>query len=367
VKKKSSESREIVRPVFEKEIQKLKVNVTNFHDKMKDERKKFEAKNIFKYETGSEAAYKSIISTRTELLGFEKDSKLFAENARIFDQGDIMKPSWRSTLWKDINTDEMEEVTKNFIKFFKSMDKSIRTNDAYINLDAESKKFMSSIPVIADLKHPSMRDRHWDAVKKVTKSSFTVDATFKLSSLIDIGLFNFEEDISEIVNGAQKEQRMEVALKKISTVWTSVEFEFTKHKDTDLHLIRLKEEDFDTLEDHQVQIQDMMSSKHVAVFEKKVVEWQGKLSKVSDVYGIMSEIQRTWAYLETLFIGSEEVEKELPEDTVPFAQVNVTMEKSLRSLFAAKKAVDGANAPGLYDDMEQMQDKLTKCEKSLAN
>jgi len=91
------------------------------------------------------------------------------------------------------------------------------------------------------------------------------------------------------------------------------------------------------------------------------------LSKVSDVNGIMSEIQRTWAYLETLFIGSEEVKKELPEDTVRFAQVNVTMEKSLRSLFAAKKAVDGANAPGLYDDMEQMQDKLTKCEKSLAN
>jgi len=397
VKKQAPESRENVRPILEKEIQKLKVNVTNFHEKMKEERKKFEAKNIFKYETGTEAAYKSILSTRTELLAFEKDSKLLAENARIFDQGDIMKPSqeilaknfedlskvtqlwhtiamintqfdsWRSTLWKDINTDEMEEVTKNFIKFVKSMDKSIRTHDAYINLDAESKKFMSSIPLIADLKHPSMRDRHWDAVKKVTKSSFTVDASFKLSSLIDIGLFNFEEDISEIVNGAQKEQRMEVALKKISSVWTGVEFEFTKHKDTDLHLIRLKEEDFDTLEDHQVQIQNMMASKYVAVFEKEVVEWQGKLSKVSDVNGIMSEIQRTWAYLETLFIGSEEVKKELPEDTVRFAQVNVTMEKSLRSLFAAKKAVDGANAPGLYDDMEQMQDKLTKCEKSLAN
>jgi dynein heavy chain len=28
----------------------------------------------------------------------------------------------------------------------------------------------------------------------------------------------------------------------------------------------------------------------------------------------MAEIQRTWAYLETLFIGSEEVKKELPED-----------------------------------------------------
>jgi dynein heavy chain len=35
-----------------------------------------------------------------------------------------------------------------------------------------------------------------------------------------------------------------------------------------------------------------------------VTGWQTKLSGVSDVVTIMNEIQRTWAYLETLFIGS---------------------------------------------------------------
>lgn len=42
----------------------------------------------------------------------------------------------------------------------------------------------------------------------------------------------------------------------------------------------------------------------------------------ADVNQIMSEIQRTWAYLESLFIHSEEVKKELPEATERFARID---------------------------------------------
>jgi dynein heavy chain len=129
----------------------------------------------------------------------------------------------------------------------------------------------------------------------------------------------------------------------------------------------LKEEDFDILEDHQVQVQNMMSSRYLATFEEQVTTWQKKLATVSDVVQIMTEIQRTWAYLETLFIGSEEVKKELPEDTTRFAGIDVTMKKTLRSIKASKNAVEGANSPGCYEGMEDMQSKLELCEKSLAN
>lgn len=42
----------------------------------------------------------------------------------------------------------------------------------------------------------------------------------------------------------------------------------------------------------------------------------------ADVNQILSEIQRTWAYLESLFIHSEEVKKELPEATERFARID---------------------------------------------
>jgi len=32
--------------------------------------------------------------------------------------------------------------------------------------------------------------------------------------------------------------------------WTEVEFELMKHKDTDIHVLKLIEENFETLEEH---------------------------------------------------------------------------------------------------------------------
>jgi hypothetical protein len=42
-------------------------------------------------------------------------------------------------------------------------------------------------------------------------------------------------------------------------------------------------------------------------FRDDILGWNKKLMNVADVNQLMSEIQRTWAYLESLFIHSEEV------------------------------------------------------------
>ena len=52
----------------------------------------------------------------------------------------------------------------------------------------------------------------------------------------------------------------------------------------------------------------------------------------SDVFTILQEIQRTWSYLEPLFIGSEEVKKELPEDAKRFETIDVDVKNILKSV-----------------------------------
>ena len=126
---------------------------------------------------------------------------------------------------------------------------------------------------------------------------------------------------------------MEQALKKISGTWMNVEFVFSQHQQSEVQLIKLSEEDFECLEDHQLQIQNMMDSRYLSTFEAEVTLWQKTLSGVADVVSIMNEIQRTWAYLETLFIGSEEVKKELPEDTLRFAGIDVDVRRVLKDFF----------------------------------
>ena len=58
-----------------------------------------------------------------------------------------------------------------------------------------------------------------------------------------------------------------------------------------------------------------MTSKYIAHFLEEVSGWQKKLSTTDAVMTIWLEVQRTWSYLESIFIGSEDIRKQLPEDS----------------------------------------------------
>lgn len=68
----------------------------------------------------------------------------------------------------------------------------------------------------------------------------------------------------------------------------------------------------------QVQLQNMLSSKYIAHFLTEVSTWQKKLSTADQVISVWMEVQRTWSHLESIFIGSEDIRSQLPEDSARF-------------------------------------------------
>ena len=66
---------------------------------------------------------------------------------------------------------------------------------------------------------------------------------------------------------------MEKTLKAIEEFWKDVEFEFTQQKGSDVQMLRLSEENFETLEENQTQVNGMFSSRYLATFETKCVQW----------------------------------------------------------------------------------------------
>ena len=81
---------------------------------------------------------------------------------------------------------------------------------------------------------------------------------------------------------------------------------------------------------------------------------------------VQNEIQRTWAYLETLFIGSEEVKKELPVDADRFVAIDIDVKRVLKDILTVKNAVLACSKdPELIKTLESTKSKLEMCEKSL--
>lgn len=60
--------------------------------------------------------------------------------------------AWKQTLWSNIDTTVMEDGAKNFVKEVKSLNKKVRDEDCFKGIDGVVKNFLTSVPLVADLR-----------------------------------------------------------------------------------------------------------------------------------------------------------------------------------------------------------------------
>jgi dynein heavy chain, axonemal len=51
----------------------------------------------------------------------------------------------------------------------KSLNKKMRDEDVFRGVDGAVKNFLTSVPLVADLRSPAMRERHWEQLMATTK------------------------------------------------------------------------------------------------------------------------------------------------------------------------------------------------------
>lgn len=153
---------------------------------------------------------------------------------------------------------------------------------------------------------------------KIIQVKFSIEESTTLHDLVTLNLHKHEDDVKNIVDKCVKEMSMEKSLKEFDETWNTMQFEYLPHARTKLSLLKVKEELIEILEDNQVQLQNMLSSKFVGHFYDKVADWQAKLNTADRIIHLWLEVQITWAYLEAIFIGSDDIRKQLPEDTERF-------------------------------------------------
>lgn len=273
---------------------------------------------------------------------------------------------WKTTPWKEINVEQMDMDCKKFAKDIRSLDKEMRAWDTYLGVENVVKNMLTSLRAVSELQNPAIRERHWQQLMAATKVRFVMDESTTLADLLSLNLHNFEDDVRNIVDKAVKEMSMEKVLKELDVTWAQMEFEHEPHPRTKITMLKTSEELIETLEDNQVQLQNMLTSKYIAHFLQEVSTWQKKLSTADQVIGIWMEVQRTWSHLESIFIGSEDIRNQLPEDSKRFDGIDTDFKELVKEVEKTKNVVDATNIPNLYERLETLQGQLTLCEKALA-
>lgn len=186
-----------------------------------------------------------------------------------------------------------------------------------------------------------------------------------LADLLELQLHKFEDEVKNIVDKSVKEMAMEKVLNDLNTNWKTLEFETEVHDRTKLKVIRVSEEILEALEDNQVQLQNMMSSKFIAHFLADVSQWQNLLSNADQVISSWMEVQRKWMYLESIFIGSEDIRNQLPLEAKRFEDVDKTFKLLLADISNNLNVIKATNKSGLYDKLDMLLKQLVLCEKAL--
>lgn len=72
----------------------------------------------------------------------------------------------------------------------------------------------------------------------------------------------------------------------------------------------------------KIQLQGIFQSKHVDHFQFQVMELQKQLTVADSVLMVWMEVQRTWAYMESIFKGCDDISQQLPVDVHRFQAID---------------------------------------------
>uniref|UniRef100_A0A4X1UQ33 AAA+ ATPase domain-containing protein n=1 Tax=Sus scrofa TaxID=9823 RepID=A0A4X1UQ33_PIG len=278
----------------------------------------------------------------------------------------VMVRGRQTTKWQDINVEQMDIDCKKFAKDVRSLDKEMKSWDAFVGLDNTVKNMITALRAVSELQNPAIRDRHWQQLMQATQVKFEMSDETTLADLLQLNLHRYEDEVRNIVDKAVKESGMEKVPAALDSTWSTMEFEHEPHPRTGTMMLKADEVLVETLEDNQVQLQNLMMSKYLSHFLKEVTSWQQKLSTADSVISIWFEVQRTWSHLESIFIGSEDIRAQLPEDSTRFDDIDQEFKALMEEAVKTPNVVEATNKPGLYDKLENLKKRLAVCEKALA-
>jgi len=276
---------------------------------------------------------------------------------------------WQATPWQDVDTDNLIEMTRHFAKDIKLLPKAVKTFQIYRLIEDGAKAMATALPLVQELRHPAMRPHHWQQLMKATGKVFSMGQGFSLGDLLRLQLHVYADACAEIVDRAQKEQVIEKALAKISATWESMQLTFTPHKDgSDVLATSIDDAVAEALENDNVALQNLAASKYVqgnSGFQEQVSSWLRKIGTVDLVLASWSDVQRRWANLESIFVGSADIRLQLPADSARFDGLNKDFQDLMREAPRIKNVVDACMVPRRAERLDALLEQLEQCQKAL--
>ena len=375
----------------------LKNSINEVKEKIKEFIDKIDRDKLTEASTPSEDALKELVDRiKNKFEPYRKTAEYNAEAQKILDQAKTEVPEieefdkkWeaRYKLWKmrndwdsDYNTWfnevyqgqdalEIEQKLKEYEKELTWLKQNLprdKKDEVFEKLTEDVRGTTSMKDLILDLGNKALLERHWIKIFALLPegNSYAPSRTFTLNELIKDGILEVKEKVGEISALASGEYAISQTLEEIKKTWAGMEFVVVQYRDfKDKFILGTIEEIMIQLEDDQVSVQTMLSSKNVKEIRDDVTVWQVKLSYISDVIDDWLACQRQWMYLENIF-NAEDIQKQLPNESKLFQKVDRFWRDIMTKTHRNPSILDTCASEGLlrrFQSNNKMLEEIQKC------
>ena len=310
--------------------------------------------------------YPELEKTEGELKMLKKLYSLYAE---VIDQ----LSKWREKSWADVTVDQLKDMEEQVVKYgdlCMRLPRELKEWQAYKELKQEIENLKAILPIIRDLKKPSIKLRHWQKIVEVTGKplNYEQEDNFYMNDLIEANLLEHQDDIIDITESADKQLKIEIQLEEVKTTWDAACFDFStwgKQRDYPCILNGMSVQTIqEKLDEDQMLLATLIAQRHVLPF-KPIVEAQITIfGDVSETLDMWIKVQVLWTSLEAVFTGGD-IARNMPVEAKKFAGIDKNWLKIMEKAVETKKVIQCCQNDMLNDFLPELQKNLEICQKSL--
>nr|CAD7441574.1 unnamed protein product [Timema bartmani] len=214
---------------------------------------------------------------------------------------DKIVEQWTAVEFSTLVPEDMGAITAKQVKNIHQFEKGLPPNLIVPRFKENVEAMRDKLPVITNLRNPALKQRHWIKVENTLNHKFIPDEVITLKLL---------EDVEE--------------------AWKTLEFVVLPHRDMkDVYILGGVEEIQQTVDESNINMNTIASSRHVGPIKPRVDEWIKQLDLFSTTLDVWLSCQQSWLYLESIF-SAPDIQRQLPTEAKMFLIVDKSFKEIMR-------------------------------------
>lgn len=269
----------------------------------------------------------------------------------------------KSQKWEDILSRSLKAQLEGILTETKSAPVLVRQYSAFDELQILVKRYLERYPLLSELKNSSVKDRHWEAIFKLTGTNFN-SRQVRVLDVLEIDLELHEVTIKNIISQANGERVIEEGLQLIHQEWSMIVFE-TFNFEGKCRLIKNWNALFDQCLSNLNTLVSMKNSTYHGPFEVERTKLELQLTNLYNLFNVWIDVQRQWVYLDGVFGNAKEIKMSLPVEASRFNNISFEYLALLKRASQFNLVMEVLTIPNIQISMEKLSDALLKTRKGL--